>query len=141
MWGYARNSYNVPSRRKKERKTHLVLTDPADPARRVKVPYAEYPAAMVFYKMSRAGLLEGMPDTLDISTRWQLVAVTDDTKAKTFQEKFGVPLTAKFRHMPVSFARLLAKIGYCHLLTVLDPQDFRAICLPPSWAMRKTPPM
>jgi hypothetical protein len=130
MWGDARNSYNVPSRRKKERKTHIVLSDPANSMRGVKVPYAEYPAAIVFYKMSRAGLLEGMPNTLDISTRWQLVAVTDDAKAKTFQEKFGVPLTAKFRHMPISFARLLAKVGYCNLLTTLDPGDFRPICLP-----------
>ena len=78
---------------------------------------------MVFYKMGRAGLLEGLPDTVDVSNRWQFVAVTDDVKAKAFPQKFGVPLTAKFRHMPESFARLLAKIGYCHLLTVLDPGD------------------
>jgi hypothetical protein len=50
----------VQSRRKKERKTHIPLANPADPARRVKVPYAEYPAPMVFYKMGRAGLLEGL---------------------------------------------------------------------------------
>src|SRR6516165_9114063 len=61
MWGDARNSYKVASRRKKERKTHIILADPRNPARRVKVPYADYPAAMVFYKMGRAGLLEGMP--------------------------------------------------------------------------------
>jgi hypothetical protein len=130
MWGDARNSYDVPSRRKRERKTHIVLADPANPARRVKVPYAEYPAPMVFYKMGRAGLLEGLPDTVNVLNGWQLVEIHDDVKAKAFQQKFGVPLTAKFRHMPESFARLLAKIGYCHLLTVLDPPDFRPICLP-----------
>jgi hypothetical protein len=139
MWGDARSSYSVPSRRKGERKTHIVLADPANPARRVKVPYAEYPAAMVFYKMGRAGLLDGMPDTVDMSHRWQMVAVTDDVKAKGFQEKFGVPLTAKFRHMPDSFARLLAKIGYCNLLTMLDPGDFRPICLPYIMGDRKNP--
>src|SRR5262245_9916948 len=74
MWGDARNSYNVQSRRKRERKTHMVLPDPADSSRRVKIPYAEYPAPMVFYKMGPAGLLEGMPDTVDMSHRWQLVA-------------------------------------------------------------------
>src|SRR5262249_21178306 len=36
----------------------------------------------------------------------------------------------KFRHMPESFGRLLAKVGYCHLLCALDPGDFRSICLP-----------
>src|SRR5262249_47139038 len=64
---------------------------------------------------------------------------TDDVKAKGFQEKFGVPLTAKFRHMPESFARLLAKIGYCNLLTMLDPGDFRPICLPYIMGDRKNP--
>jgi hypothetical protein len=130
MWDDARNSYNVRTRRKSKRKTHIVLADPADPARRVKVPYAEYPAPMVFYKMGPAGLLEGLPDSVAVSDRWEFVAVTNEAKAKAFEQRFGVPLTAKFRHMPESFARLLAKIGYCNLLTVLDPGDFRPICLP-----------
>jgi hypothetical protein len=74
-----------------------------------------------------------------MSNGWQIVAVTDDVKAKAFQPKFGVPLTAKFRHMPESFARLLAKIGYCNLLTMLDPADFRSICLPYILGDRKNP--
>jgi hypothetical protein len=139
MWGDARNSYNVASRRKKERKSHILLADPANPERRIKVPYAEYPAAMTFYKMGSAGLLEGMPDTVDMSSQWQLVAVTDTAKAKAFEKTFGVPLTAKFRHMPESFARLLAKIGYCHLLCALKPGDFRPICLPYIMGHRNNP--
>jgi hypothetical protein len=94
---------------------------------------------MVFYKMGPAGLLEGLPYTVDVSSRWQLVAVTDEAKARAFQQKFGVPLTAKFRHMPESFARLLAKIGYCNLLTMLDPGDFRPICLPYILGTQKNP--
>jgi hypothetical protein len=130
LWGDARNSYNAPSRRKKLRQTHIVLSDPDDATRKIKVPYSEYPAAMVFYKMHRAGLLEGMPDTVDMSTAWQMVAIHNDAKAKVFEERFGIKLTSKFKHVPDSFARLLAKIGYGHLLTVLDPGDFRPICLP-----------
>jgi hypothetical protein len=130
MWGDARNSYNVRSRRKRKRKTHIALADPADPSRRLKVPYADYPAPMMFYKMGPAGLLAGMPDTVDMSHRWQMEMLTHEVKAKGFQQKFGVPLTARVRHMPESFARLLAKIGYCNLLTILDPGDFRPICLP-----------
>jgi hypothetical protein len=37
--------------------------------------------------------------------------VMDEIKAKGFEQKFGIKLTAKFRHMPESFGRLLAKIG------------------------------
>ena len=130
MWGDARNSYNGPSRHKKRRKARIVLTDPRSPGRSVEIPYAEYPAPMVFYKMNRAGLLQGLPDTFDISGQWQLVAIADMEKAKQFESKFGVPLTAKFRHVPQSFARLLIKIAYCNLLCALDPGDFRPICLP-----------
>ncbi len=61
---------------------------------------------------------------------WQLVAISDREKAKTFEEKFGIRLTTKFRHVPESYARLLAKIGYCHMLVDLAPGDFRPICLP-----------
>jgi hypothetical protein len=110
MWGDARNSYNVRSR-----------------------------APMMFYKMGRAGLLEGLPDTLDVWKAGQFVAITDEVKAKAFEQKFGVPLTARFRHMPESFARLLAKIGYCNLLTMLDPGDFRPICLPYIMGHRANP--
>ncbi len=130
MWGAARNSYNAPSRRKAKRASHILLSDPDRPEQKVKVPFSEYPAAMVFYKMGSAGLLEGLPENVDVSSAWQLVAISDREKAKGFQEKFGIKLTSKFRHVPESFARLLAKIGYCHMLVKLDPQDFRPICLP-----------
>jgi hypothetical protein len=71
-----------------------------------------------------------MPDTVDLSKAWQFVAVHDDAKAKEFIKRYGMKLPSKFRHVPESFARLLAKIGYCHMLTLLDPGDFRPICLP-----------
>ena len=100
LWGAPRNSYDAPSRRKKQRASHIILSDPHQPDRTVKVPYNEYPAAMVFYKMSKAGLLEGLPDTVDVSSAWQLVAICDDEKAKTFMQKFGMKVPSKFRHVP-----------------------------------------
>jgi hypothetical protein len=130
MWGDARNSFNAPTRRKKQRKTHIVLTDPDNSARTVKVPYSEYPAAMIFYKMQRAGILEGVQHTVDLSAMWEFVAVCDTAKANEFERRFGIKLTAKFRHVPNSFARLLAKIAYCHTLCALEPGDFRPICVP-----------
>jgi hypothetical protein len=130
LWGDARKSYNAPSRRKKQRETHLVLSDPDNRARRVKVPYSEYPAPMFFYRMYRAGLLAGIPETIDTSSDWQFVAIHDDPKAKEFMKRFGMKVPAKIRHVPASFARLLAKIGYCHTLCSLDLGEFRPLCLP-----------
>ena len=90
----------------------------------------DWPAAMVFYKRTKAGLLEGLPETVDISSAWQLVAICDDAKAKAFLQKYNMKAPSKFRHVPDSFARMLAKIGYCHLLTELPVGSFRPICLP-----------
>jgi hypothetical protein len=130
MWGDARNSYGAPSRRKASRPTHITLTDPDQPIRTVRVPYKEYPAPLIFYKMHRAGLLEGLPENVDISNLWQFIAVMDDARAKAFEEKFGVKLTARFRNVPESFGRLLAKIGYGQILCSFEPWEFRPFCVP-----------
>ena len=85
---------------------------------------------MIFYKMDKAGLLRGMPSDVDISFAWKLVSVVDDAKLKVFETKNPGRLTARFKHVPESFARMIAKIGYGRVLTVLDPEDIRLICLP-----------
>jgi hypothetical protein len=133
LWGDARISYDAPSRRKKERKTHIILTDPENPPRTVKVP------PMLFYRMGRAGLLEGMSDTVDVSGAWKLQMISDHEKNKEFERKYGLKLTARFRHVPESFARLLAKIGYGQILTSLDPSDLHLICVPYILGQRKNP--
>jgi hypothetical protein len=130
MWGDARNSYAAPSRRKKRREKEIVLTDPDNPARSIRVPYADYPAPIVFYRMHPAGILQGLPNTVDGSAAWQFVAISDHDKNVAFERKYGMALTARFRHVPESFARLLAKIGYGQILCALDPHEFRPFCVP-----------
>lgn len=130
LWGDARKSYDAPSRRKKQRKSHVVLRDPNNPSRTAKIPYSEYPAAMVFYTMDKAGMLRGLPEFADVSNDWKLVAIHTDAKAKDFEKKWGVPLVSKFRHVPESFARTIAKIAYCNTLCAIDPREFDPICLP-----------
>jgi hypothetical protein len=63
-------------------------------------------------------------------TRPQLIAISDKGRNEQFENKYGFPLTAKFRHVPDSFARLIAKTGYCNVLCSLDPGDFRPVCVP-----------
>lgn len=130
LWGDARISYDAPSRRKKDRKSHILLKDPEDPEARLKVPYSEYPAPMIFYTMGKAGALQGLPNSPDISSFWKLVSIVDEEKLRAFERKYPGKLTAQFRHVPDSFGRLLAKIGYGQALCLLDPSDFRPICLP-----------
>jgi hypothetical protein len=130
LWGDARTSFNAPTRRKRERAKHIVIRDPDDRTKRLTIPASEYPAGLIFYKMSKAGLLMGLPETLDISSMWQMVAIDDDERRRKFLERHPGKLVIKFRHVPDAFGRLLAKIGYGQILTTLDPGDFRPICLP-----------
>ncbi|MEX1204248.1 MAG: hypothetical protein WEB85_03255 [Dongiaceae bacterium] len=130
LWGDARTSFNAPTRRKRERESHIVITDAHDRTKSLTIPASEYPAGLVFYKMSKAGLLQGLPETIDLSGAWQMAVIDDDERRRNFLEKNPGKLVIKFRHVPDAFGRLLAKIGYGQVLTALDPGDFRPICLP-----------
>ena len=130
LWGDARISYNAPTRRPKKRKTHLTLPIGGAATESLRVPYSDYPAPMVFYKMHKAGLLLGLPEAVDVSKSWDLVTIVDQERLEKFEEKNPGQLTARFRHVPDSFGRMIAKIGYGQVLSSLDLGDFRPICLP-----------
>lgn len=106
------------------------MPDADDPSRTLSIPAEEYPAGFVFYEMGKAGLLQGLPETVDTSSAWKPIVVDDDTRRSKFLKKYSKKLTLKFRHVPDSFGRLLAKIGYCQILTTLDLGNFNPICLP-----------
>jgi hypothetical protein len=130
MWGDARKSYGVPSRRKKTWPKNIVLDDIKNPGESIKIAYADYPAAMMFYLMKSAGALIGLSEDVDQSATWQFRAIVDDVRIKAFEEKYPGKLTSKFKHVPESFARLIAKIGYGQILCSLDVDDFDPVCLP-----------
>lgn len=130
MWGDARISYDAPSRRKKRRPTHVVLDDPRAPGRRLKVKRDEYPAPMIFYEMQPAGILQGWTKDVDISGAWRLTSIMDDRRKEEFLKKHPGDLIGRFHHHPNEFGRLLAKIGYCHVMRFLDRGDVNTICLP-----------
>ncbi|MBL1419897.1 MAG: hypothetical protein COC24_005245 [Alphaproteobacteria bacterium] len=130
LWGDARIAANAPSRRKKNRKSSILLHDPDDRSITREIPYDEYPAIFVFYFMQKAGLLQGLPETIDLSKQWQLKTISNTAKTKAFEEKYPGKLTAQLKHVPDSFARLIAKIGYGQALTLLDIGEFKPLCLP-----------
>jgi hypothetical protein len=130
LWGDARTSFDQPTRRKRQRKTHIEMSNPNEPSRKQLIPAEEYPGGFVFYKMGQCGFVRGLPETTDLSGSWQLVMVDDEARRNSFFEKHGHHAALTFRHVPDAFGRLLAKIGYCQVLTALDPLDFRAFILP-----------
>src|SRR6202035_4317169 len=80
LWGDARTSFNAPTRHKRERNANIDMPEADNRARNLTIPAQEYPAGFVFYKMSKAGLLCGLPESLDLSSVWQLVVVDDDKR-------------------------------------------------------------
>lgn len=126
LWGDARISADAPSRRKKDRPKKIITGSPTQ----VAVSYSEYPASFVFYKMPAPGIMQGLTPESDITGTWQLVSISDEEKLKGFAEKHKTQVTMRFRHVPVSFGRMIAKIGYGHILTQLDLGDFEPIVLP-----------
>jgi hypothetical protein len=130
LWGDARASFNAPTRRKKQRKNRIEMPDAVERQRSELIEATEYPGGFVFYKMGTCGYLRGLPETTDTSDSWQLVMIDDDARRNAFIKKYGRNPVLSFRHVPDAFGRLLAKIGYCQVLTAVDPGDFRPLVLP-----------
>ncbi len=130
MWGDARKSYGGVSRRRKRWEKNITLDDIKTSGEKINIPFDEYPAGFVFYLMKRAGSLIGLSEDIDQSKIWEFRVVADDDRMKKFEKRYPGRLTIRFKHVPDSFARLLAKIGYGQILCSLDPEDFEPICLP-----------
>jgi hypothetical protein len=130
MWGDARVSFDAPSRRKSKRPKYFLHPNKYAPNHPIKVPFSDYPAAMIFYKMQPAGILVGLPSSVNQAGTWQFISIADTAKLNQFKSKYGVDPIARFKNVPDSFARLLIKIAYGQVLCSLDPGDFNAICVP-----------
>ncbi len=130
FWGDARNAYGAPTRRKKKRKKFIYLDDQINIGGKLKIPFNEYPAPMIFYCMGTAGLLLGNSESVDSASNWTFKAIVDQKKLEAFEKKYPGQLTTKVRFPHDSFAKLIIKIGYGQILCSLDPGDFRPICLP-----------
>ena len=107
------------------------MPDSSGRGRGLTIPAEEFPAGFVFYNMCQAGILQGLAPDVDVSGTWKLMVIDDDQRRTEYQKKHpSLPLTLRFQHVPKDFGRLLAKVGYGHMLTQLDPGDFRPLCVP-----------
>lgn len=113
------------------------MPDRYNPGQKLRIPPEDYPAVMVFYRMPKAGILQGLHEEIDLSTQWQLSSPTDTDKIERFTAKYGQPPVMSFKNVPDSFGRLLIKIAYGQVLCSLAPDDFRPICLPYILGLKK----
>jgi hypothetical protein len=137
MWKHFRYANRMPGKRNRKNTRPTTVRVTAPDGKSVVIPYDEYPAPAIFLQMPRAGILEELPADLDRTPEWMPTAFMDETKAKSFEKRFGIPLTFTMKHDPESFGRMLIKIGYCHVLTHIHPNEFDALCLPYILGIRK----
>ena len=80
--------------------------------------------------MDKPGYMQGLKPTDDISPNWKLIVVDDPNRRAAYFSKYGEYPAIKFKHVPVDFGRMIAKIGYGQILTIFEPSEFSHICLP-----------
>lgn len=121
LWRDFRTSYGAPTRRKSDRRIDHFPGGAS---------LKDYPAPGVFYLMSRAAALSGLPEDIDFSEMWRLVTISDHESNVAYEKRFGRPIESSFKHVPYSYGRMLAKIGYGQVLTGFGIDEFEPICVP-----------
>jgi hypothetical protein len=81
------------------------------------------------YKCLTAGILQGLPPTVDTAGQWQIVGVADQVELDAFGAKYGKGVTYSFRHVPEQFARTLAKIGHCYAVATFGLDAFQPLAV------------
>lgn len=130
LWGDARNSYNAPTRRKKERAKKISIPAPNGVGEVLSVEPSVYPGLFYFYKMGFPGILTNTHENVDQSKKWEIIIIQDEERLKNYSKIFNRPATAYFKNVPESFAKLIAKIAYCNALSAVDQEDFIPLIVP-----------
>jgi hypothetical protein len=113
-WGLLRARYNLPTRNKKKRKTHVKLR--RNDGGTMLVPVQDYSAPVLLYRFRKARILSGVPRDPGENANgltWTVSMLTSHDVEMEMQRKF--PEWNKqhsMKAMPFPFARMLAKIAY-----------------------------
>jgi len=122
--------YGFPTRRKKQRETHVEIGTIDERGRpgRAKVPVTEYPVGAMFPHFGRSGFVLGTPPNLDVLRHTANVYSTDDLNE--FAARYKWNKEATLAHFPVEFARTIGKISYAYAVAELGYGSFTPICIP-----------
>jgi hypothetical protein len=125
-WGAFRVKRDFPSRRRKERKTHITIQG-LDGLER-SIPIAHHSTPVPMYKFGEARILAGLPPGLGDDRRWTVVMLSSHEEEMAMQQRFPEWNRAhRFRAMPHRFARLIAKIGHGYATAELGIGTFRPL--------------
>jgi hypothetical protein len=124
--GVMRMRYGFPTRRKKDRPTHLDIQ--TSKGKLIKVPIEEYPVGAVIPNFSRASVFENNSRRGGLLEHiGRKVYLNGDLEA--FMQKYDWDGRHIFKWMPYEFARMVVKICYGYAVAVLGYGMFSPICL------------
>jgi HNH endonuclease len=125
-WGPFRTKRTFPTRRKKKRKTHIMIQGLDGVQRPIPIRHHSTPVPM--YKFGKARILEGLPPGLGDDQRWTIVMLSSKEEEIAMQERFPEwNRVHTFRAMPHRFARLIAKIGHGYATAEVGIGSFKAL--------------
>lgn len=121
----ARVAGNFPTRRPKERPTHLPLLHGAgaEEKNRIDVPASEHPGFMHLPLLRKAGALEGREHSVGLTIEGFETLFFGQHPQETLSRLGSTDLQVTARYRGSEFARLLAKIAYCSAVASFGPLD------------------
>ena len=131
LWGHMRIAYNLPTRHRSRRPSHLPLLTKRGEGPPPEIPAGDYPAMILFYKMVPPGILQDLAPDADLVSRWSIYTLNDKKRRDSFVRKYPHLKAIDYaRNRPYDFGRLMAKIAYGYVVTKIDIGDIDPICLP-----------
>ncbi len=130
IFGHFRMRHKLPTRRPKERPTHIEIGTVLPNGRhgRAKVPISKFPAPLFMYKFEMANFLLGLPPDVD-KFDWVPVSIVSNEELDMLKEQYHWDGMLQFRAQPVEFARMLAKIAHSYAVAELGLETFRPLTL------------
>ncbi len=127
-WVYLRIKRNFPTRKKtRKRPTHVTLQ--CHDGSPIQIPINDYSTPVPLYKFTEARILTGAPRTND-NAHWTMDILSDTPAEADMRRKYPVwNGIHSITPQPFRFARLLAKIGYCHAVSEYGLEGFTPLVL------------
>lgn len=113
IFGNFRIRYNVRSRRKKERPSHIeigTISKDGTPGKTI-VPANEHPITLILYKFEESDYLKGNREE-DSKFNWVPIPIFSKKELDELVEKYNWDRLLEVKMVPVEFARMLGKIAY-----------------------------
>ncbi len=125
IFGNFRIRYNVRSRRKKERPSHIEIGTITKDGKHGKalVPAKEHPVTLFLYKFEESDYLKGNREE-DSKFNWVPISIFSNKELDELIQKYNWDRKLEVKMVPVEFARMLAKIAYSFAVAEVTLEGF-----------------